>query len=169
MAVGHWPVAVETNQINHRTDRHYVQDMDLADPKVLVPEDRPDLLMASPECRYYPRARDAKPINAQGRMNPWIIHRWVTSLDGRCLLTQNVPEFTGWGSLGEAGRPDRSRKWLHFEEWVRSLEGIGYEVEWRMLNTTDYGETIARVHFFLQTHPTMAANPLAGGHSLEGG
>ena len=150
VAVNHWPVAVETHQLNHPTARHYVQDLDGADPEALVPEGRLDLLMASPECRYYSRARGGKPIHDQGRMNPWIIQRWLTSLDVRCVLLENVPEFTGWGPLDEDGRPDKSRKGLYFQEWVRSFWGLGYEVEWRMLNAADYGEATSRVRFFLQ-------------------
>ena len=56
VAVNHWPVAVETHQLNHPSARHYVQDLELADPQTIVPEGYLDLLMASPECRFYSRA-----------------------------------------------------------------------------------------------------------------
>ena len=150
VAVNHWPVAVETHRLNHPTARHYVQDLDGADPEAILPEGRLDLLMASPECRFYSRARGGRPVHDQGRMNPWIVHRWLTSLNVRCLLVENVPEFTKWGPLGDDGRPDKARKGLYFEEWVKSLWGLGYNVEWRMLNAADYGDATTRVRFFLQ-------------------
>ena len=83
-------------------------------------------------------------------MNPWIVHRWLTSLNVRCLLVENVPEFTSWGPLDENRRPIPNKKGLYFEEWVRSLWGLGYEVQWRLLNAADYGEATTRVRFFLQ-------------------
>ena len=149
-AVNHWPVAVETHQLNHPTARHYIEDLSGADPESIIPAGWLDLLMASPECRYYSRARGGKPIHDQGRMNPWIVQRWLTALDVRCLLIENVPEFTGWGPLGQDGRPDKSRKGLYFSEWVNSIAGLGYDVEWRMLNAADFGEATTRIRFFLQ-------------------
>ena len=150
VAVNHWPVAVETHKLNHPEARHYVQDLDGADPEMLVPEGRLDLLMASPECRHFSRARGGKPMKDQSRMNPWIVHRWLTALNVRCLLVENVPEFTSWGPLNDDGRPDPEKKGVYFEEWVRSLWGLGYDVQWRMLNAADYGEATTRVRFFLQ-------------------
>ena len=89
-------------------------------------------------------------MSEQGRMNPWIVHRWLTSLNVNRVLIENVPEFTSWGPLNADGRPDPSKKGLYFEEWVRSLWGLGYEVQWKMLNAADFGDATTRVRFFLQ-------------------
>ena len=67
----------------------------------------------------------------------------------RCLILENVPEFTAGGPLQEDGKPDRSRKGLYFQEWVRSLWGLGYEAQWRLLNAADYGDATTRTRFFL--------------------
>ena len=150
VAVNHWPIAVQTHQLNHPTAQHYLQDLDKADPEEIVPNRYLDLLMASPECRFYSRARGGKPIHDQGRMNPWIVHRWLTSLNVKCLLVENVPEFTDWGPLLDDGRPDKTKKGMYFEEWVKSLWGLGYQAEWRMLNAANYGDATTRIRFFLQ-------------------
>ena len=150
VAVNHWPIAVQTHQLNHPTAQHYLQDLDKADPEEIVPNRYLDLLMASPECRFYSRARGGKPIHDQGRMHPWIVHRWLTSLNVRCLLVENVPEFTDWGPLLDDGRPDKTKKGMYFEEWVKSLWGLGYQAEWRMLNAANYGDATTRIRFFLQ-------------------
>ena len=150
VAVNHWPIAVQTHQSNHPTAQHYLQDLDKADPEEIVPNRYLDLLMASPECRYYSRARGGKPVHDQGRMNPWVVHRWLTSLNVKCLIVENVPEFVGWGPLLDDGRPDKTRKGMYFEEWVKSLWGLGYEAEWRMLNAANYGDATTRIRFFLQ-------------------
>ena len=84
-------------------------------------------------------------------MNPWIVHRWLTSLNVRSLLVENVPEFTSWGPLLHPnGRPDKSQKGKYFQEWVRSMWGLGYTVEWRTLNAADFGDATTRIRFFLQ-------------------
>ena len=150
VAVNHWPVAVETHQLNHPYARHYIEDLDGANPSILVPEGYLDLLLASPECIHFSRARGGKPMSEQGRMNPWIVHRWLTSLNVARVLVENVPEFTSWGPLDENGRPDKDRKGLYFEEWVRSMWGLGYEVQWRTMNAADFGDATTRVRFFLQ-------------------
>ncbi len=57
VCINHWPVAIETHKRNHPAARHYVEDVTIADPYKIVPEGYLDLLMASPECRFYSRAR----------------------------------------------------------------------------------------------------------------
>ena len=150
VAVNHWPVAVATHQANHPEARHYLQNLETADPETIVPGGYLDLLMASPECRYYSNARGGKPIQDQGRMSPWIIQRWITSINVQVILVENVPEFVHWGPLDENGRPDPERRGLYFEEWVRSLWGLGYHAEWRFLNSADFGEATSRTRFFMQ-------------------
>jgi len=149
VAINHWNTAIATHQANHPTARHLVEDVSIVDPEAVVPEGRLDLLMASPECRFYSRARGGKPIHDQGRMNPWAIHNWLTKLDVRCVLIENVPEFVEWGPLDEIGRPDKSQKGKHFEAWFLTFHSLGYRAEWRMLNAADYGDATTRTRFFL--------------------
>ena len=82
---------------------------------------------------------------------------------------ENVPEFTDWGPLQDDDRPDPNRKGLYFQEWVRSLWGLGYDAEWRLLNAADYGDATTRVRFFLQArndgHPIRWPEPT---HSKTG-
>lgn len=149
-AVNHSPIAIETHSANHPAARHFVEDLANADPERIVPRGHLDLLIASPECRYYSRARGGKPINDQGRMNPWIVQRWITSLSVDRILVENVPEFADWGPLGPNRKPDPTRKGLYFREWTHSLRRLGMNVEYRFLNAADFGDATSRVRFFLQ-------------------
>jgi DNA (cytosine-5)-methyltransferase 1 len=171
VAVNHWPVAVETHSLNHPNARHYVQNLETADPETIVPEGYLDLLMASPECRFFSRARGGKPTKEQGRVSAWFINNWLTSLDVRVLLVENVPEFVNWGPLLLPSRkPDPARRGMFFEEWVRSLWGLGYQVEWRNINAADHGDATSRTRFFLQARND--GNPIAwpeATHSRHGG
>lgn len=150
VCVNHWPVAIETHKLNHPTARHYIEDIAVADPERIVPEGRLDLLMASPECRFYSRARGGKPTHDQGRMNPWAVHRWLTSLDIRTVLIENVPEFIHWGPVDAEGRPIAKAKGTFFQAWLHSIWDLGYKAEWRYLNAADYGDATTRTRFFLQ-------------------
>ena len=149
VAVNHWNTAIATHSANHPNARHLVEDVSLVDPERVVPEGRLDLLMASPECRFFSRARGGKPIHDQGRMNPWVVHNWLTKIDVRCVIIENVPEFVDWGPLDEHGRPDKAHKGEHFQAWFLTFLSLGYRAEWRMLNAADYGEATTRTRFFL--------------------
>lgn len=149
VAINHWNTAIATHQANHPTARHLVEDVSLVDPEAVVEEGRLDLLMASPECKFYSRARGGKPIHDQGRMNPWAVHNWLTKLDVDAVIVENVPEFVDWGPLTPEGKPDKTRKGDHFQAWFLAIQALGYHAEWRMLNAADYGDATTRVRFFL--------------------
>ena len=149
VAINHWNTAIATHQANHPTARHLVEDVSIVDPEAVVEEGRLDLLMASPECKFYSRARGGKPVHDQGRMNPWAIHNWLTKLDVNCVLIENVPEFVDWGPLNPDGRPDKAHKGEHFQAWFLTFDSLGYKAEWRMLNAADYGDATTRIRFFL--------------------
>ena len=149
VAINHWTTAIATHSTNHPTARHLVEDVSMVDPEAAVEEGRLDLLMASPECKFYSRARGGKPVHDQGRMNPWAIHNWLTKLDVTCVLIENVPEFVKWGPLNPNGRPDKAHKGEHFQAWFLTFHALGYKAEWRMLNAADYGDATTRIRFFL--------------------
>ena len=149
VAINHWNTAVATHSANHPAARHIVEDLSMVDPEAVVEEGRLDLLMASPECKFYSRARGGKPIHDQGRMNPWVVHNWLTKLNVKCVLIENVPEFVEWGPLNPDGRPDKAHKGEHFQAWFLTFHALGYQAEWRMLNAADYGDATTRIRFFL--------------------
>lgn len=150
VAVNHWPIAVATHTRNHPDARHHCIDLDAARPEDLVPEGRLDLLMASPECVHFSRARGGKPVHDQRRMSAWHVQRWASALDVSCILVENVAEFRDWGPLLPSGKPDPAGKGLYFQAWVQALWGMGYTVDWRLLNAADFGDATTRVRFFLQ-------------------
>jgi DNA (cytosine-5)-methyltransferase 1 len=79
VCVNHDKTAIATHRRNHPSARHFIEDLNGADPERLVPERRLDLLMASPECRFHSRARGGKPINDQLRMSAYAVQRWLTA------------------------------------------------------------------------------------------
>lgn len=150
VAVNHWDIAIATQELNHPGIRTVCQDIELAKPRDLVPGGRLDLIIAAPECTHHSRARGGRPMNDQSRSTAWCVVRWCTDLRVRSIIVENVPEFVEWGPLDpRTDRPVQSRKAEYFRAWVRSLEGLGYKVEWRVLCAADYGAATTRERFFL--------------------
>ena len=148
-AINHWPVAVETHALNHPDADHYIQDVDQADPEKIVPEGYLDLLLASPECRFFSRARGGRPILDQDRMRAWTVFDWLTKLKVRVVILENVPEFRDWAPLDENDRPIRSKKGAIFQAWFANFAALGYDAQFRILNAADYGDATTRTRFFL--------------------
>lgn len=150
VAVNHWPTAIETHSRNHPTARHYVADVNAARPEELVPEGELDLLMASPECTHFSRARGGKPVHDQRRSGAWAVHHWATTLNVRCILVENVAEFLEWGDMRPDGKPDPTKKGMYFQAWYTALAALGYAIDWRLLNAADFGDATTRTRLFVQ-------------------
>lgn len=150
VCVNHWGVAIDTHKRNHPEARHYVQDIATVRPHLIVPEGRLDLLMASPTCTHHSVARGGKPTSDQQRSDPWHINTWLTELQVKRLIIENVWEFIGWGPVDpRTGKPIKERKGEYFNAWVDSLRRLGFELEWRKLNAADYGGATTRQRFIL--------------------
>lgn len=107
----------------------------------------------------------------------WVGIRWAGQVRPRVVILENVEEFADWGPLvarrcKKTGRvvradgtvaapgehvpvddqqlvPDPARKGETFRQWVRALEDLGYEVEWRELRACDYGAPTIRKRLFV--------------------
>lgn len=151
-SVNHWPTAIDTHKRNHpeHAERTHCADLEVTRPISVVPEGYLDLLMASPTCTFYSRARGGKPVNDQQRMDPWHVVRWCTELRVKRLLVENVPEIMDWGPCSlVTGRPIPSRKGEYFRAWCDALKAIGFRIDYRVLCAAAYGDPTTRNRFFL--------------------
>lgn len=149
-AVNHWPVAIATHRLNHPEVRHYIEDVKAANPVDIVPERYLDVLLCSPSCVFFSRARGGRPNSDQKRMDPEAIIRWIDEIDVRILICENVPEFRKWCRVDpETERPMRGCEGEFYDDWIRRIEARGYKVEWRILNCADYGDPTSRQRWFM--------------------
>lgn len=150
-AVNHWPIAIETHAANHPWARHECARIDQLDPRSVAPKGRIDLLVASPECTHFSRARGGAPVNDQSRASGWDVLRWVERLCPRDVVLENVAEWESWGPVhATTGQPIESRRGETFHAFVGALTSLGYRVEWRRLNAADYGEATTRERLFVR-------------------
>ena len=150
-AVNHWATACETHAANFPADECICQDITTMIPRDLVKDGQPvELMWASPACTHHSVARGGKPMDDQSRCTPFNILEWCTELDVKRLIVENVPEFLAWGPLGTDMRPVQAQKGLYFGQFISWLRGIGYQVDWRVLNAADFGAPTTRRRLFIQ-------------------
>jgi len=153
IAVNHWDIAIATHSLNHPNVTHFNSDLEKIDPREVVPGGKLHLLVASPECTHFSKARGGKPMSKQSRASVKYILRWIGALDVENVLIENVAEFMDWGPLHRKGpnldKPIKKRKGEYFHRFVRKMQEHGYIVKWRVLNAADYGDPTTRKRLFV--------------------
>jgi DNA (cytosine-5)-methyltransferase 1 len=167
LAINHWDIAIATHSLNHPGVKHINSDLEKVDPRLVVPGGKLDLLFASPECTHFSKARGGKPMSKQSRASVKYILRWVTALEVKNVIIENVSEFQDWGPLHRtcncgAGieaekhqkkchfqKPIQNRKGEYFHRFIRKMKDHGYIVKYRVLNAADYGDPTTRKRLFV--------------------
>ncbi|XXF10168.1 DNA cytosine methyltransferase [Pseudomonas sp. D2-3] len=121
VAINHNPLAIAVHRANHPNTRHYISDVFEVDPLEATGGQPVGILWASPDCRHFSRAKGAAPRSKRVRMLAWVIVHWVYVTRPRLLFMENVPEFTTWGPLDEAGRPIKELSGRTFDAFVACL------------------------------------------------
>ena len=149
LAVNPWRTAIYTHQQNHPETRHICARIDDVDPRNDRTLPELDLLLASPECTHHSIARGGKPIDDQKRATPWHVLVWAEAKRPAWICVENVREFRDWGPLDAKCRPVKARKGEIFQQWIKSLEAIGYQVDCQLLNAADFGAATSRTRLFI--------------------
>lgn len=149
VALNHWKVALETHQKNHPWARHILADVQTLKPRDVIPRGKLNLLIASPTCIFFSNARGGRPVNDQQRSSPWLLLDWIEELRVDSMLVENVKEIVNWAPLGTDDRPLKSGKGKIFNQWIEAIRAHNYTVDWKVLNSADYGDATSRQRFFL--------------------
>lgn len=150
-AINHWERAIETHQANFPSAEHFCRDIQDLNPSDLLPNRKVALLWASPACTHFSVARGGKPCDDQSRITPFTVLDWLDKLTVDRVIIENVPEFTSWGPLDEeTNRPIKELKGETFNAFIGMVRGLGYTVDWKVLNAADYGAPTTRRRLFIQ-------------------
>ncbi len=164
LAINHWDVAVRTHSRNHPWARHLQSRIEAVRPRDAFPGGRLELFAASPECTHHSTARGGRPVSDQMRASAWHLIPWLEELTVESILIENVPEFTSWCRVGRNGRPVKAERGAYFREFVRALRIHGYSVDWRIINSADYGDATSRRRLFIMarrgSHPIVWPRPI---------
>lgn len=149
VAINHDEQAIAVHQDNHPRTAHFRQDVWKVG-SLEASRGRPvGLYWASPDCRFFSPARGAAPISKGVRVLPFSVVRRLHDLRPRVSIVENVPAIRDWGPLDAEGRRIQARRGETFKAWVRAIVRLGYDVDWRILDSSDYGAPTRRNRFIL--------------------
>ena len=179
--VNHDANAIASHAENHPETKHFTEDirtLDLTELIVHVKEIRKFypfaklVLWASLECTNYSKAKGGLPRDADSRSLALFMFRYIEALNPDSIQIENVEEFMSWGDLDEKGKPISKDKGKLFVKWVNQVKKYGYNYDFRILNSADFGALTSRKRFFAQFNksefpivwpePTHAKNPVSG-------
>lgn len=148
IAINHDPEAIAMHAANHPSTRHFCESVWKVDPLEATGGKPVGLMWLSPDCKFFSRAKGAKPVNKEIRGLAWVAVRWARAVRPRAFVLENVEEFADWGPLVN-DRPCPNRRGLTFRRFVGSLRNLGYQVEFRSLVAADYGAPTTRKRLYL--------------------
>lgn len=155
--VNHDPAAIASHAANHPDALHFIEDIRTLDLTPLMRhikacrEQYPEALIvlwASLECTNFSKAKGGKPRDPDSRTLAEHLYRYIETINPDFIQIENVEEFMSWGPLDENGRPlsmDRGRDYIR---WIKNVKGYGYNYDYRILNSADYGARTTRKRYF---------------------
>jgi DNA (cytosine-5)-methyltransferase 1 len=149
IAINHDPAAIAMHKANHPDTEHYCESVWDVDPEEAVKGRKVGLAWFSPDCKHFSKAKGSKPKDKNVRGLAWIAVNWAIAVKPRVIMLENVEEFQTWGPLDQDGYPIKDKEGKTFNSFVRSLEALGYEVQFKELRACDYGTPTIRKRFFL--------------------
>ncbi|WP_428909436.1 DNA cytosine methyltransferase [Niallia sp. Krafla_26] len=149
IAINHDPAAIAMHKANHPDTEHYCESVWDVDPVKACKGRKVGLAWFSPDCKHFSKAKGGKPKDKNVRGLAWIAVKWAIAVKPRVIMLENVEEFKTWGPLDENGYPIKEREGKTFESFVKALESLGYQVQFKELRACDYGAPTTRKRFFM--------------------
>lgn len=149
IAVNHSAVALAVHAANHPTTEHLVTDVWEVNPSEATKGLPVFSLWASPDCTHFSVAKGGKPRKQGIRSLAWVVVDWAREVRPRFIFLENVAEFRTWGPLDSEGMPIKARMGETFNQWRGALELLGYTVDFRVLDASQYGAPTKRRRLFL--------------------
>lgn len=200
VAKNHSPAAISMHTVNHPHARHFTTDVFDGDPDVECQGLPVGWFHMSPDCTHHSQAAGGQPRKREIRNLSWIGLKWAGKKRPRVISLENVKQILQWGPLvakrdKATGRvmkldgtvatigervpvqqqflvPDPKRRGTTWRRFVHLLEGMGYQVEWRVIKACDFGAPTSRERLFMIARcddqpivwpePTHAKNPAKG-------
>lgn len=163
-AVNHWDVAIASHTANHPYANHLHAEVDRLKSGELSADGRLDILWASPSCSEHSYAKGGHGVDDQNRVSAWAINREIERYRPAVVIVENVPPFRNWGPVERVLNPDgsqkvdkhgnplmrpiKARRGETFRAWFASVESMGYEGKWALINSADHGEPQTRIRWF---------------------
>ena len=200
--VNHDALAIESHKANHPDCLHFTEDVrDMKVVKALkklvkqLRAETPNCIIniwASLECTNFSNAKGGKPRKEDSRTLANSLYKqyntnrksikepeylledsYIQMLDVDYIFIENVREFMAWGPLDKNGKPISRKKGIDYIKWRDDIEHLGYDFEYKFLNSADFAAFTSRVRYFAQfskkglpiswPSPSHCKNPVQGG------
>lgn len=157
--VNHDENAIMSHASNHKDTLHYIEDIrtlnlggleKLADTVRAFHPHSYIMLHASLECTNFSKAKGGMPRDADSRTLAEHLFRYIEAIDPDYIQIENVEEFMSWGDMDENGHPISKEKGKSYLRWIQNVKKYGYDYQYRILNSADYGAYTSRKRFFGQ-------------------
>lgn len=158
--VNHDKNAIKSHELNHPDTHHFTEDIrdfsvvqKIADLVKNIRKNEHDAvinLWASLECTNFSKAKGGLPRDADSRTLADHMYMYIEAISPDYFYVENVREFLSWGPLDENGKPVSKLNGQSFVEWKNRIENYGYSVDWKILNSADYGSYQSRERLFIQ-------------------
>lgn len=177
IAINHNDDALSMHRQNHSQTRHFVADVFEVCPHGATQGRPVGYLHLSPDCTHHSQAAGGQPRDERIRALTWVGRRWAGQVKPRVITLENVRQILKWGPLvakrcSKTGRvmkldgtvaapgehtprsaqflvPCPKRQGVTWQRFVRSLQGLGYVVEHRVINAADHGAGTTRERLFM--------------------
>lgn len=155
--VNHDPNAIASHAANHPDALHFIEDIRTLNLTALLRhlkacrEENPQALIvlwASLECTNFSRAKGGLPRDADSRTLAEHLFRYIDAINPDYIQIENVREFMSWGPLDKNGRPVSMDRGRDYVRWVNNVRKYGYDYDYRILNSADFGARTTRKRYF---------------------
>lgn len=200
VAKNHSPAAISMHTANHPAARHFTTDVFKGDPDEECQGRPVGWFHMSPDCTHHSQAAGGQPRKREIRNLSWIGLKWGGKKKPRVISLENVKQILQWGPLiakrdKSTGRvmkldgtvaaigervpvqqqflvPDPKRRGITWRRFVQLLEGMGYQVEWRIIKACDFGAPTSRERLFMiarcDGQPIVWPEPTHAKHPAKG-
>ncbi|MGB5957679.1 DNA cytosine methyltransferase [Pseudomonas sp.] len=177
VAKNHSAAAISMHTANHPHARHFQTDVFEGDPDEECLGRPVGWFHMSPDCTHHSQAAGGQPRKREIRNLSWIGLKWAGKKKPKVISLENVKQILQWGPLiakrdKATGRvmkldcsvaapgesvpvsqqflvPDPKRRGITWRRFVQLLEGMGYQVEWRIIKACDFGAPTSRERLFM--------------------
>ncbi|WP_060516566.1 DNA cytosine methyltransferase [Pseudomonas sp. NBRC 111134] len=200
VAKNHSPAAISMHTANHPAARHFTTDVFEGDPDEECQGRPVGWFHMSPDCTHHSQAAGGQPRKREIRNLSWIGLKWAGMKKPRVISLENVKQILQWGPLiakrdKATGRvmkldgtvaaigervpvqqqflvPDPKRRGITWHRFVQLLEGMEYQVEWRVIKACDFGAPTSRERLFMiarcDGQPIVWPEPTHAKHPVKG-
>lgn len=157
--VNHDENAIASHAANHPDALHFTEDIRTLDLTKLIAHVQLMRLMypnaklvlwASLECTNFSKAKGGQSRDADSRTLAEHLFRYIEALNPDYIHIENVEEFMSWGELDENGKPVSKNNGKDYLRWVKDVCSYGYHMDFRILNSADFGAYTSRKRLFIQ-------------------